>query len=116
MRRFAIARLALQTQAQWRQRVIGDLARPDQIPQRIQYGRVGRSAHGREYLAKERRATTGKMFADTVMDWLVGWLFGCKRREQVEPVATEQRDPSILRAQAASAEPYQLATGAQLVE
>src|SRR5438094_4164956 len=107
MRRFAIARLALQTQAQWRQRVIGDLARPDQIPQRIQYGRVGRSAYGGEYLAKERRATTGQVLTNAVMDRLVGRLFGCKRREQVEPVATEQRNPPIVRAKAASAEPHQ---------
>src|SRR5204862_3250361 len=56
--------------------VVGDLARPRQVPQRVQHGDICGPAGGLEDLAEERGAALAKVLADALVDGLRGWLLG----------------------------------------
>ena len=82
---------------------------------------LGRRAHGRcQQVAEERRAAARQVFAQRIMQRL-GWSVGvgCRghsRGKEGQAVGPVERDPSVITAQRAGAQPDDLACRAQLVE
>ena len=103
---------------QRRERVVRRLARPDQVPQRVEQLVVGAClADRRAQLREERRTAPHEVLADGVVDRLRGAVL---RRtgagEQIDPVAAVERDAAVVAAERAAADPDDLAGRPELVE
>ncbi len=83
---------------QRRERVIGDLARPDEIPQGIEHLAIRRAARGREQFAIERRPARPQVLADRDVARLGRWLHSIGRAGRLEDLATrpDERDPAVV--------------------
>ena len=103
--------------AQRSERVVRDLARPHEIPERGEHdGVVGGTGRGDE-VGPEARAGAQESVADRVVDLAVGRAFDRGPvRQQPHAVAEEQADATVVGTECTGADPDELAGRAQLVE
>ena len=102
-------------QAQGREGVVGDLAGPDQVPERVQDHVLVSPTGGGVEVAEEARAAAGQVLADALVDFALGSL-GRRRHQPLGFAAQIERHPAVGTAQGAAADPDHLAHGDQLVE
>ena len=104
--------------AQRRERVVGDLAGPDEVPQRVEDLAVRVPAGGREELAVERRAARRQVLADGDVARLGRWLDAVGRAGRPQDLATrpDEGDPAVVAAEAPPPHPGHLAQRAELVQ
>ncbi len=115
----AAAARALPAQgAQRRDRVVGDLAGPDQVPQRIQDLAVGAAPGCRRQRPVEARPALAEVLADPVVELADRPLHAIGRADRAQDIAArpDQHDPAVVAAEAAPPHPGDLAHRAQLVE
>ena len=111
-----LRRAADQEGAHRRDRVVGDFARPDQVPEGGEHDPfVGDACRGQQ-LGPEARASFSQVVADRVVDRARRRGFGERRRDEPERLAEPERDPSVVGADPAGAHPHDVAARAQRIE
>ena len=99
------------------ERIVGDLAGPDEIPERDEQLGVGGTSGRRPQLAPETGAVRRQMGPHRVVQDALGRVPVLPRRgEQGQLVGETQPHATVASAQTAGADPHQLAGGAQFVE
>ena len=101
-----------------RERVVRDLADPDEIPQRVEHRSIRPTPSRGVDLAVEARSSASQVFADQVVALALRSLGAIRRRDRPERIAArpEQRDPPVVAAKAPPPHPADLAHRPELVE
>ena len=107
-------RRAQPRRAQRRVGVVGDLARPHEVPQRLLELLARDAADVGQQVGEEARAG-GEPLADRVVGLALGRLLRRRRPEQPHVLAEVERHPAGAAAERARADPHELARGAQRV-
>ena len=101
------------------ERIIRDLARPHQVPQRGVHGiaAVGQTGglHGRNEIGPERRSPVSEVHADRLVGRVVGGFVGV-RDQEADLVPVDETDAAIGCTERTSTDPHDLAARAQLIE
>ena len=106
-----------QHRPQRRQGIVGDLARPHQIPQRGEQFPIGGVPRRGTKLVPEAGAARSEMGADGIVQHPIWRLGNLERRvDHGELVREVEPDATVVRADRAAAHPDDVAGGAQLVE
>ena len=103
------------------QRVVGDLARPHQIPQRGKHGLVAVGEFGllccADQIAPERRTAPVEVGSERVVDGFRGEIIVVgNRSEQPNLISIHQADTPVTDTNRAGADPDHLAHSAELIE
>ena len=98
--------------------VVGDLAGPHEVPQRIEHFPIRPAAGGGEQLPVEARPASAEVLPEALVTFRVGSVGAVGEAHRPKGLATrpDEHDPPVVASQAPAPDPRDLAHRAQLVE